>query len=137
MKANNDFSLLNDRLDSIEKILRILVVNSITDNVVNNVLSESNEITAEVSDELIRILNKNGFVYVDSEVKNGLKIIYVETETDHKFNDFLILDYHLKGNYSVIPVFRFKKINGIRRKRFIEEQISFATGKEIHIYTEL
>ena len=47
MKANNDFSLLNDRLDSIEKILRILVVNSITDNVVNNVLSESNEITAE------------------------------------------------------------------------------------------
>ena len=136
MKGNNGISSINERLDSIENILRLLVVNSLTDSL-DSVSFESKETQARVPDELIRILKKNGITCVDSEVRNGSKLIYVETKSDYKFNDFLKFDYVLKRDYSIIPVFCSKIINGNRRKRFIEERISFATEKEIHLYTEL
>ena len=136
MKENDNISSINDRLDSIENILRLLVVNSLTDSL-NTVSSESREIQAGLPDELINILKRNGFTCVDSEVRNGSKLIYIETEIDYKFDAFLVLDYKMKSDYSVIPVFSFKRINENRRKRFIEEQISFTTEKEIHLYTEI
>lgn len=110
--------------------------NSLTDSL-NTVSSEFREIQAGLPDELINILKRNGFTCVDSEVRNGSKLIYIETEIDYKFDAFLVLDYKMKSDYSVIPVFSFKRINENRRKRFIEEQISFTTEKEIHLYTEI
>ncbi len=136
MKENNDIKSINERLDSIENILRLLVVNSLADSL-NTYSSDTEEIKTELPDELTNILKKNGFVCVNSEVRNGIKIIFIETENDYKMSDFLKFDYWIKRDYSVIPVFSFKRINGNRRKRFIEERISFATEKEIHIYTGL
>ena len=136
MKGNDDISLIFKRLDSIEEILRLLVVNSLTDSL-NTISFESRDLQAGLPDELIKVLKKNAITCVNSDVRNGSRLIYVETKSDYKFNDFFRFHHMLKYDYAIIPVFCFKQINGNRRKRFIEEQISFVTEKEIHLYTEL
>ena len=137
MKENDDISLLNKRLDSIEDLLKVLVVNSFTDCLINTVSSETNENLVDLPDDLISILESAGFICTDSDKKNNIKIIYLESEYDYKLIDFVNLDYEIKSDFSIIPVFKFKKINGNRRKRFMEEEISFVTEKEIHIYTQI
>lgn len=137
MKENDDISLLNKRLDSIEDLLKVLVVNSFTDCLINTVSSETNENLIDLPDDLISLLESTGFICTDSDKKNNIKIIYLESEYNYKLIDFVNLDYEIKSDFSIIPVFKFKKINGNRRKRFMEEEISFVTEKEIHIYTQI
>lgn len=137
MKENDDISLLDKRLDSIEDLLRVLVVNSLTNCFINTLSSKSNENLIDLPDDLIPILESAGFICTDSDIKNNIKIIYLESEYEYKLIDFVNLDYEIKSDFSIIPVFRFKKINGNRRKRFMEEKISFITEKEIHLYTQL
>jgi hypothetical protein len=138
MKNNNDISSINERLDSIENILRLLVVNSLTDSL-NTLSSDTKEIQEKLPDELTNRLKESGFACIDSEVRNGKKIIFIETENNNEISDFLELNKCIKSDYSIIPVFSFKnkKIHRYRRISFLNERISFVTKKEIHIYTEL
>jgi len=137
MKKMNDNSAFDERLDSIEELLRLLVVNSITDDLTSSISSDSCRMRLSLSDELLEMLDDLDLSCIDSEIRNGCKIIYLEPSNESVFtlNKYIEINSMVKKNHSLIPVFKLEKINGNRKRRFMEERISFVTKKETHIYT--
>ena len=137
MKKMNDNSAFDERLDSIEELLRLLVVNSITDDLTSSISSDSCRMRLSLSDKLLEMLDDLDLSCIDSEIRNGYKIIYLEPSIESVFtlNKYIEINSMVKKDYSLIPVFKLEKINGNRKRRFMEERISFVTKKETHIYT--
>lgn len=134
MKEKYSIKFLDERLESIEKILKILVVNSLADD-----LEKMNDIgqKIELSTELKELLADYGMIVADTEVRNGFTLVYIETKSSvkYKVKDYQFLDWKIKDQFSgLVPIFKFAALNGMQRKRFIEENISFCIDeKEIHI----
>lgn len=170
MKEKDSIALLNERLDSIEKILKMLVVNSLVDDInteidkqeknddVNTEIDkqEKNDdvnieidkqekidaIKASVSQLLIpfslrRLLTKHEMKLGVVKVEQDITFMFLENEgtRKYKFKDYDELNQKIKEKYQkIVPIFNFKKLNGMQRKRFLEENISFSVqDKEIHI----
>ena len=140
MKEKEEISLLNERLDSIERVLKLLVVNSITDNMLDSVFPKKRNDSFSIPKELTDLLGEYHFAYAGIEVKNGVELICLKPLTvayKYELIHFVTLNADIKTNFSLIPVFVFEKINGNRRKYFIKNKISFITEKEISIHTVL
>lgn len=157
MKEKDSIALLNERLDSIEKILKMLVVNSLVDDInteidkqeknddVNTEIDKQEKIDsikASVSQILIpfslrRLLTKHKMKLGVVKVEQDITFMFLENEgtRKYKFKDYDELNQEIKEKYQkIVPIFNFKKLNGMQRKRFLEENISFSVqDKEIHI----
>lgn len=170
MKEKDSIALLNERLDSIEKILKMLVVNSLVDDInteidkkeknddVNTEIDKQEKIDdvnieidkqekidaikASVSQLLIpfslrRLLTKHEMKLGEVKTEQDITFIFLENEgtRKYKFKDYDELNQKIKEKYQkIVPIFNFKKLNGMQRKRFLEENISFSVqDKEIHI----
>lgn len=137
MEEKYSIELLTERLDSIEKLLKMLVVNSLADdlNDINN--GEPCDNKCELSSELKKFLKDHNLIAVDTRLQNGFTLVYIETEefVKYRIKDYQTLNCKIKDTfYGTIPVFKFTFLNTRRRKRFMEEDISFCIHeKEIHI----
>ncbi len=123
--------MFEERLDSIEKLLKMLLANSLVDRLDNEIFLKNNP---EINMEMKELLKKYGMIITDVESKNGFILVYIETDKSLKLNDYQTLKYKIENNFRMVPVFTFQSLNGMQRKRFIEENISFCIReKEIYI----
>ena len=75
--------------------------------------------------EMKELLKKYGMIITDVESKNGFILVYIETDKSLKLNEYQTLKYKIENKFRMVPVFTFQSLNGMQRKRFIEENISF------------
>lgn len=127
------------RLESIEKILKLLVANSLVDDL-NRSINYECEDKIEASEELIELLYQYNLTVNKLQVNNGFTFVYILIDENNKyrFKNFIDINNNLKEQFEhIVPIFEFKTLNGMLRKRFVEENISFQIkDKEIHIYAK-
>lgn len=139
MDEKKDIELLLERMDSVERLLKLLIVNSILDEANDDNKNKLlNNVGGDCSwNELEEVVASYEMIIIRIENFNGCNLVYIEPnkELRYKFMEFYNLNMYIKSEYSkVIPVFCFDTINGMQRKRFVEENISFyIKDKEIHI----
>lgn len=117
--------------------MKLLVVNSLVDDLKNVKDTEICEEKSELLARLKEFLKEYKMVVIDTELRNEFRLVYIETENavKYKIKDFRVLDEIIKNYFlGVVPIFSFESLNGMQRKCFIEENISFCIkGKEIYI----
>ena len=131
------FNKLNDRLDDIEKLLKMLIVNELVD--------ETEQIIAPIemviSPELQIFLNRFAMKCFGFNTINNVQVFVIEVPegTKLKISDFCLLHSEIIAYYPErVPLFGFKTMNGMQRKRFMQEKISFGvSGKEFHVFNTL
>lgn len=128
------FNKLNDRFDDIEKLLQMLLVNELIDETEQIIKPTEIDVSSELQIHINRFAVKcGGFSTI-----NDVQVIITEVPegTKLKINDYCSLCSEIKTYYpDKEPLFIFKTINGMQRKRFMQEEISFGVqGKELHVF---
>jgi acid stress-induced BolA-like protein IbaG/YrbA len=127
-----------ERLDSIEDLLKLSLISNILDGL--DLIGEKDKEEAYLqmnllSDEIAAYLN-------DLKIYEGRHYEYFnKTFIELKVEGFIsiqnmkdICEWIVDETKKVIPVFYFKKLNGMKRKRMLEEKISFMVAdREVHI----
>lgn len=137
MKEKITINDIDKRLNGIEEILKMLVVNSLIDDIDKERMRlDRNELNEEFN-EIVDFLSQYKLTIGRTDENNGFTLVYVFTNTKQKLKtkDYLLINQKLVNTFErVVPVFCFDTLNGMQRKRFIEESISFQiTGKEMFI----
>lgn len=124
---------LNVRLDSIEKLLNLLLISSLIEDI-ESIISLNDFI---LNIELKTLISKFGLKFQGIKRINEIKLLAFEIPDNRKISIKDLKHIYLKSKciYTYIePVFIYKSINGMHKKRIIQEKISFVVeGKEIHI----
>lgn len=128
---------IDKRLSSIEEVLKMLVVNSLINDIDKERVQQDRYELNEEFNEIVDFLSQYKLTIGRTDETNGFTLVYVFTNTKQKFKtkDYLLINQKLVNTFEhVVPVFCFDTLNGMQRKRFIEESISFQiTGKETFI----
>lgn len=137
MKEKVTINDIDKRLNGIEEILKMLVVNSLVDDIDKQRMQlDRNEKFNQIAD----FLSRYKLIIGKIDETNGFTLVYVFTNTKQKFKtkDYLSISQSLITTFEhVIPVFCFDTLNGMQRKRFIEENLSFQiTDKETFIFAK-
>lgn len=119
---------LDSRIDSIEELIKLLVVSSVIEQIdAVQVPLENENLIDFINDINLNLIKKESFgeytlVYLSSDLKIGLKEIRT-------------LNVKLKITFEkVIPVFVVEKLSGIQKKKMTEEKISYLIkNKELHV----
>ncbi|MGO5053946.1 hypothetical protein ACTQ6A_15795 [Lachnospiraceae bacterium LCP25S3_G4] len=134
MKKDNSFfestNMLNKRLDNIESLLKLLLVNNLVDDLKNECVQVSN-----LSNESKKLITEYGFEVENQQEINGTIFTYITVPVNKKFStkDILKIDSEVKL-YEIKPIYLFENLNGMQRKKLIQEDISFCIiGRETHI----
>lgn len=141
MKNSNEMSVVIEliqkqatRIESIEQLLKMLLV--------DNMLNEINEVQhadVDKSDSRItEMILQKGLMLGGYDTINGIDVFYVRVSSDCKVPVRKLIDLKnecYEENASLVLCFCFDFINGMKRKRLLEEQISFCVkDKEVHIF---
>lgn len=137
LKSSSDYvkSLkeINLRIDDIEKLLQLLLVNNLVDDVANIVKVSEKCIEKNVSDAIL----KYGLEFKGYKTINDIEVIILEIpeRTRISIKELKEICFIVKQCTSNIePLFMYSKINGMQRKSIVREGISFGIkGKEIHV----
>ena len=128
---------IDKRLSSIEEVLKMLVVNSLINDIDKERVQQDRYELNEEFNEIVDFLSQYKLAIGRTDETNGFTLVYVFTNPKQKFKtkDYLLINQKLVNTFEhVVPVFCFDTLNGMQRKRFIEESISFQiTGKETFI----
>lgn len=128
------FNKLNDRFDDLEKLLQMLLVNELIEET-EQIIKPADIV---VSSELQTYINRFGVKIEKFSTINDVQVMITEVPegTKLKINDYCTLCSEIKTYYpDKEPLFILKTINGMQRKRFLQEEISFGVqGKELHIF---
>ena len=128
---------IDKRLSSIEEVLKMLVVNSLINDIDKERVQQDRYELNEEFNEIVDFLSQYKLTIGRTDETNGFTLVYVFTNPKQKFKtkDYLLINQKLVNTFEhVVPVFCFDTLNGMQRKRFIEESISFQiTGKETFI----
>lgn len=124
---------INTRFDDIEKLLKL--------SLINNLMEDTEQIVkhtdAKCSSELQNILNGMGVVFGGFSTIYDLEVVIMEIPegTKLKIRDYSWLCSEIHSYYpDKEPLLMFKTINGMQRKRILQEEISFGVqGKELHV----
>lgn len=119
---------LDSRIDSIEELIKLLVVSSVIEQIDAVQVPLKNENLIDfINDINLNLIKKESFgeytlVYLSSDLKIGLKEIRT-------------LNVKFKITFEkVIPVFVVEKLSGIQKKKMTEEKISYLIkNKELHV----
>lgn len=134
MKSDKNIAILSDRMDSIERLLKMLVANSLLDNL--NLVSSTDE-KMVISEDLEEKVRRYEMTVTNIESLNGYMVVYINPSEriNYRIKDYLTLNSEIINAFEyTIPVFCFDSLNGMQRKRFVEEDISFSIKeKEIHV----
>ena len=130
------FNKLNDRFDDIEKLLQMLLVNELIEETEQIIESAEMVVPSE-----LKILMSNFFLkYGELSTINDVQVFITEVPegTKLKISDYRLFYSKIRSYYpDREPLFIFKTINGMQRKRFMQEEISFGVkGKEIHVFNK-
>lgn len=137
MKSTSDcldlIERLNIRIDDIEKLLQLLLINNLLDDAESVIKTSESSIDSDVSKTILKYgLEPEGFKNInDVEVF----IIGVPDKTKITINDLIQICSVVKSVYpKTEPLFMYKTINGMQRKRILQENISFSVkGRELHV----
>ena len=128
---------IDKRLSSIEEVLKMLVVNSLINDIDKERVQQDRYEWNEEFNEIVDFLSQYKLTIGRTDETNGFTLVYVFTNPKQKFKtkDYLLINQKLVNTFEhVVPVFCFDTLNGMQRKRFIEESISFQiTRKETFI----
>ena len=128
---------IDKRLSSIEEVLKMLVVNSLINDIDKERVQQDRYELNEEFNEIVDFLSQYKLTIGRTDETNGFTLVYVFTNPKQKFKtkDYLLINQKLVNTFEhVVPVFCFDTLNGMQRKRFIEERVSFQiTGKETFI----
>lgn len=136
---------LGKRIDDIEVLLKLLVVNDlvndIRDNVSDDTITDQQEEVNEKHDDNIirdinRIVKKYGVEVSDVAMFGKYKFYRVDVPDDIKFgiNDILNIKYELMEYNKIELIYYFKRINGMLRQRLVDLEFSFyIINKELHL----
>lgn len=137
MKEKITINDIDKRLSSIEEVLKMLVVNSLINDIDKERVQQDRYELNEEFNEIVDFLSQYKLTIGRTDETNGFTLVYVFTNPKQKFKtkDYLLINQKLVNTFEhVVPVFCFDTLNGMQRKRFIEESISFQiTGKETFI----
>ena len=124
---------INLRTSGIEKLLQLLLVNSLVEDVENIVEISEQPIEDVVSD----IALKYGLQIDGCKKINNIDVIIFQVPREAKVSikDIKQICFIVEKSHSNLePVFMYTKINGRKKKSMIQENISFGVkGKELHI----
>ena len=144
MEANYQYMLdlirnMDERINDIEKLLKLLVVNDIVDDIKDSIIKEENPFDSEYQLSMVsnidRVLEDYGLIISDIISVDDFIFYKIEVPDDLKIGikDVLEINFALVEFGNVELLYYFNKLNGMLRKRLIEEDISFCiTGKELH-----
>lgn len=124
MKEKISNEKIYERLDTVEELLKMLVVNSLVDDLKESAIKPDQILTIEAR-ELLKSYDMN---VIKSEKTGGFTFVYIEMGNKYKYKitDYIMINDYIKSKQEdLVPVFQFKIMNGMQRKRFIEENISF------------
>lgn len=117
----------------VEKLLKLLLVNSLIDDASRVDVVEEHEL-----DERVKKTLKQHKVTIEKEdVIGGLNVYYLKAPKNMILRECMTIyevfrEYEPKSE----PIFQFKKLDGMLKKRMMEEKISYyIMGKELHIYS--
>ena len=161
MKATNEYveliQKLNLKIDDVEKMIKLLLINNLIDDVQNVYKSdvEANLKEESVNNSFDDIKNTyKSAIETDSEIKNIVSSNKMKLGKQEQINGIntISINIPLKINVSITgirqvknliktkynhiePVFRYEKINATQRKYVLQEKVSFSVrDKAIHIF---
>lgn len=125
--------VINGRFDNLEKLLQLLLIN----NLVGDVNQSIQIIDETVDTRLNALLAMYGLSFGGFKSVYGMDILEVEIPDDIKLKvrELCLICADVRLIYpDKEPFFMFKSINGMQRKRVLQENISFGVkGKELHM----
>lgn len=138
MKRSNEYvesiQKLNLRIDEIEKLIRLLLINNLVDDATGSFV-QTDEI--KIDSKVQESIQRHHMMFDGYESIGEIEVIGIAIPKNVSIS---IRD--LKDVYSVVketypnvePLFKYQTINGMQRKKIFQENMSFSVkGKEIHI----
>lgn len=124
---------VNLNVGELEKLIKLLLVNSLIDEAT----SLENQNKPEINENIILALKKYNMKIGKLSIIEDFKILYIVVSNSVGIKDIIYLhDLCIKNQPDIEPVFQFKRINGMQRKRMMQEKISYQViGKELHIFS--
>lgn len=137
MRLLNDFEFelekINLNIQNLEKLIKLLLVN----NLIDDFSFIENQDKLQINEEIVSELHKNN-LEIGKQVKiEDSMIIYIFVSNSIEFKNILILrNMFIKFHPNIELVFQFEKINGMKRKRMMQEKISYhVIDRELHIFS--
>ena len=126
---------LDDRFDDIEKLIKMILL--------HNLMGEVETIACVqnrwISDELKEFLGSYNLIAGSFEKINGIDVCNISVPATVRISvkEVMHITDVFKSIYEgVMPIFRYEKINGMQRKRLLQEGISFSVvDKELHVFS--
>ena len=126
----DEFQNLKCRIDELESMMKLLLANALIDEI------EVAKIIP-VNQSVVDLLKHEGLELGQQGELNGIKFYYVNISANDKIPVKDIMRLHdelLAVSEKMIPVFMYEKINGMQKKRLLQEKVSFCVkGKETYI----
>lgn len=117
-------------MDGLESMVKLLLANDLIDELE---IVKTTTVNRNVSD----LLKHEGLELGQQGELNGIKFFYVIISANDKIPVKDIMRLHdelLAVSAKMMPVFLYEKINGMQKKRLMQEKISFCVKeKEIYI----
>lgn len=137
MKISNEYieeiQKLNLRIDDIEKLLQLLLINDLVEDTDSVITSYDSTLDSNVRELILQV----GLEFEGARSINEIEVLIfgVPDKAKITIKDVKQIYIATKCAYSdVEPVFMYKTINGMQRKRLMQESISFGVeGKELHV----
>lgn len=145
-KLLNSLNEMESRIEGVEKILKLLLVDNIVEDIKDTLISKNEKTKNEVyiqNVELInKVLKKHGYnlkvhdvIFFDEIAYYRINVVNVSGKQKIGIKDILYIKNEIDVYESEINlIYYFTKLNGMLRKSLIKEEISFCIiDKEIHI----
>ena len=120
-------------VEELEKLIKLILVN----NLIDEATCLENHDKLEINENIISALEKYNLEIGKQDMIEDSKILYVVVSNSIGIKDIMYLhDLFIEFQPDIELVFQFEKINGMQRKRMIQEKISYhVVGKELHIFS--
>lgn len=137
MKISNEcidaIKKLNLRIDDIEKLLKLLLINDLVEDTDSVLFSNDFNLDSDVR----KIATQFGLEFEGARSINEIEVLIFGMPDKAKITIKDVKQIYLATKFAypdVEPVFMYKTINGMQRKRIMQENISFGVeGKELHV----
>lgn len=120
-------------VEELEKLIKLLLVN----NLVDEATCLENHDKLEINEDIILELKKYNIEIGKQYIIEDSKILKAVVLNSIRIKDIMYLhDLFIEFEPDIELVFQFEKINGMQKKRMMQEKISYhVIGKELHVFS--
>lgn len=128
----SEIKRMSEQIEELEKLVKLLLINSLVDEAAKQEM----HLSYQLDENVISVFGKYNLKVTKQEIIEGSKILYVGVSSGAGIKNIKHVHDLFKVSHSDITlVFQFGKINGMQKKRLIEEKISFyVVDKELYIF---